>query len=137
MWKVNAASIPRSERILRRANAVGSVSVGSVVRVVGNTGGRPDVEEVDPEVLGGLPAHGFVVKLLGGTDCIVQFAGPMKGIYSGLIPGRSYFVVPGAMIGDTPPTPSSGGLVYVQRVGYALSDNELLVMFGTPIRRIG
>lgn len=129
--KVNAASVPRSERILGRANCLATDVVGDVVRIrAAKTGNRFEVEKVDISVVGSPPGVAVVVKKYAATDCIIQFHGPMKGVYAGLTPGRAYLIG----TDSTPALPGdanypAGGSDYFQQMGVSTSDNELLVSF--------
>jgi len=127
--KVNAASVPRSERIFGRANCLATDVVGSCVRIrAAKTGNRFEVEKVDVGTPGSPPAVAIVVKKYAATDCIVQFHGPMRGIYTGLLPGVVYLVgTDGALakIGDA--NYPVAGSDYFQIMGVATSDDELLI----------
>jgi hypothetical protein len=40
-----------------------------------------------------MPSWGIIVqKEVGGTECVVQISGLVQGYYTGLTPGRRYFV---------------------------------------------
>lgn len=129
--KVNAASVPRSERILGRANCLATDIVGDVVRIrAAKTGNRFEVEKVDISTIGSPPAVGVVAKKLAATDCIVHFHGPLRSVYTGLTPGRAYLVGsdsrPALVGGANYPV---GGSDYFQQMGVSTSDDELLVSF--------
>lgn len=129
--KVNAASVPRSERILGRANCLAADSVGDVVRIrAAKTGNRFEVETVDISTIGSPPGVAVVVKKYTATDCIVQFHGPLRGVYTGLTPGRAYLVG----TDSTPAIPGDanypvGGSDYFQQMGVSTSDDEILLVF--------
>jgi hypothetical protein len=129
--KVNAASVPRSERILGRANCLATDIVGDVVRIrAAKTGNRFEVEKVDISTIGSPPGVAVVVKKYTATDCIIQFHGPLRGVYAALTPGRAYLIGSDsrpALPGDA--NYPSGGSDYFQQMGVSTSDNELLVSF--------
>jgi len=129
--KVNAASVPRSERILGRANCLAADAVGDVVRIrAAKTGNRFEVEKVDISTVGSPPGVAVVVKKYTPTDCIVHFHGPLKNVYTGLTPGRAYLVGSDsrpALPGDA--NYPAGGSDYFQQMGVSTSDDELLVSF--------
>jgi len=129
--KVNAASVPRSERILGRANCLATDVVGDVVRIrAAKTGNRFEVEKVDISTIGSPPGVGVVVKKYAATDCIVHFHGPLKNTYAGLTPGRAYLIG-----SDSTPAKAGdanypvAGFDYFQQMGVSTSDDELLVSF--------
>lgn len=129
--KVNAASVPRSERILGRADCLATDVIGDVVRIrAAKVGNRFQVEKVDVSTPGSPPAVAVVRKKYTATDCIIHLHGPLRNIYTGLTPGRAYLVGTDgrpAKAGDAN-YPVSGS-DYFQQIGVATSDDELLVIF--------
>ena len=127
--KVNAASVPRSEKILGRATCLASDAIGNCVRISApKTGHIYNVETVDISTSGSPPAVAIVIKKYSATDCAVQFHGPMRAIYTGLNSGVAYLVGTDgriSSIGDAN-YPVSGS-DFFQFIGVATSDNELLV----------
>ena len=128
MLKVNDASVPRSEKILGRADCLASDAVGDVVRITAaKIGHRYQVAAADPSSPAGMDGVAVIIRKDSATDCIVQFHGPVKGIFSGLNPGAAYFVgtdsTP-AQPGD-PSFPVAGGTTLFQQIGWATSDDEL------------
>jgi len=129
--KVNAASVPRSERILGRADCLVTDVVGDVVRIrAAKVSNRFQVEKVDISTPGSPPAVAVIRKKYTATDCIIHFHGPLRNTYTGLTPGRIYLVGTDgrpAKAGDAN-YPVSGS-DYFQQIGVATSDDELLVIF--------
>lgn len=116
-----------------------SDALGDCVRIrAAKTGNRFEVEKVDIGTPGSPPAVAIVVKKYTATDCIIQFHGPMRSIYTGLTPGVPYLVGTDgrlAKIGDA--NYPVGGSDYFQQMGVATSDDELLILpleaaFGGP-----
>lgn len=129
--KVNAASVPRSERILGRADCLATDVVGDVVRVrAAKVGNRFQVEKVDISAPGSPPGVAVVAKKYTATDCIIHFHGPLRGVYAGLTSGVQYWVGT-----DSRPAAAGdanfpvAGADYFQQMGVATSDGELLVIF--------
>ena len=129
--KVNAASVPRSERILGRADCLATDAVGDIVRIrAAKVGNRFQVEKVDIANPVSPPAVAIVKKKYSATDCIVHFHGPLKNTYTGLVPGRAYYVG-----SDSRPAISGdanyplSGVDFFQQMGVSTSDDELLVSF--------
>jgi hypothetical protein len=129
--KVNAASVPRSERILGRADCLATDALGDVVRIrAAKVANRFQVEKVDISTVGSPPAVAVVVRKYTATDCIVQFHGPLRAIYGALTPGRAYLV-------GTDSTPATvgdanypvAGSDYFQQMGVSTSTDELLILF--------
>jgi hypothetical protein len=125
---VNAATIPRSERIEGRANCLASLAVGDLVYLsAAKAGGLYQVRLADPAAPATMPAVGAVVSKDAATLCVVRFHGPLLGVYSGLTPGAKYVVGTDgrpATAGD-PNYPSSSE--YFQQVGVATDTTELLI----------
>jgi len=136
--KVNAASVPRSERILGRANCLATDDVGDCVRITGTkVGNRFQVTKVDPANSGEDQAVGIIVRKDDPTNCIVQFHGPMRGVYTGLTPGKRYWVGSDSRLTLTIGTPAVGGIFYLQFMGVATDDQEVLVDPHVPTKRRG
>jgi len=127
--KVNAASVPRSERILGRSVCLSSDLVGHCVRIrAPKTGNRFEVEKLNITVSGSPPAVAVVIKKYSPTDCIIQFSGPMIGVYGGLSFGAACLVGTDgllAQVGDA--NYPVGGVNYFQQMGVATSTNEVLL----------
>lgn len=132
MYKANPASVPRSERIVRRATCAPGDSLGQAVRVtLPRSGNLWRVGGVTSSTLTvATPAVGVIIKKLSPTVCFVQFHGTAPfTVYSGLQPGRVYVVgtdgkpaAPGD--GNYPPI---GGTDAFQQIGVATSDDELFI----------
>lgn len=119
--KANAASIPRSEKALRRATCASSDAVGDVVYVTGpEVGSLLQVSAL--EVTGSTdPAPaGVITRKIDATTCVVQLHGPTLDIYSGLTAGEVYFVGSDAI---PTLTPAVGSHI----IGLAIDDEKLFV----------
>ena len=130
----NLASIPRSEKILGRADGPAGLAVGDAVRItVAKVGNRYQVALADPTSVSGIPAVAVVLKKLGATDHKIQFHGPVKNTYTGLTPGEVYYLGTDgrpAAVGDAN-FPVAGGAAHFQQLGVATSSDELLL---NPLR---
>jgi len=136
--KVNAASVPRSERILGRANCLATDSVMDCVRITGSkVSNRFQVTKVDPTNPGEDQAIGIIIKKYDPTTCVVQFHGPMRGVYTGLAPGKRYWIDTNARLTTAIGTPAIGGVFYLQMMGVATDDEEILVDPHMPMKRRG
>lgn len=99
-------------------------AVGDLVRTSGAVaGGRYQVQKVDVDELGTYPAWATIISKNGATECEIQRGGVISGLYTGLIPGRRYFVGSDARPNLVAPT-SAGA--YLQVIGVAVGSSELL-----------
>ena len=136
--KLNAASVPRSERILGRANCLATDAVQDCVRITGPKGSnRYQVTLVDPTNPTEDQAVGVIVKKYDSTTCVVQFHGPMRSVYTGLAAGKRYWIGADGRLTLTAGTPGAGGIFYLQMMGVATSDDEILLDPHMPVRRRG
>jgi hypothetical protein len=136
--KVNAASVPRAERILRRVVCLPTDMVGMCVRITGpKVGNKYQVAAVDITLVTAGPAVGILIDKTSPTDGLVQFHGPVRGVYGGLVPGQPYMVGFGGLLAAMPPVPGSGQKVLVQHMGVAIHTDELLVSPAVPMVKVG
>lgn len=102
--------------------------VGDAVYIRGQANGYYKVARVDISVGSKMPAIGIVIQKWGFTDALVQLWGEVRGIYSGLSPGRTYFIDDDGRPTLNPPDPATlGGRAYLQVLGVALDVGVLLV----------
>lgn len=129
--KVNAASVPRSERILGRATCLATDAVGDCLYITAaKVGNVFQVAAADITDVTKLPVVAIVVKKDSPTNAIVQFHGPLRVVYTGLTSGLSYVVGTDsrpATVGDAN-YPIAGGTTHFQQIGVATSGDELLVI---------
>jgi hypothetical protein len=97
----------------------GTVDVGEAVYRVPETGRVAIADPSDPEKM---PAVGIVTEIKTGGRCVVQFAGPVTGIYSAEEAETTLFVgIDGRL------SPSLLGIQRVQTMGYFISPNTLVL----------
>lgn len=101
--------------------------VGDAVYIRGQMNGTYKVARADVTLGVKMPAIGIILQKWGFTDCLVQMWGEVKGIYTGLSPGRVYFVNALGKPDLVPPSPSLGGRAYLQSIGVALDVAVLLI----------
>jgi len=111
---------------IRAADCTASESVGDMVYITDNIGGRDQVRWSDPKSYSKLPAIGAIISKASATTCLVQWMGETPEIYTGLAPGEIYFLGLNGKVAATPPVPTSVP-VFVQPIGVALSDKKLYV----------
>lgn len=128
MLKANVPSIPRAERALRRANCLSSDAVGDCVRITGpKVGTLYQVTKVAIATVGNPPAVGIITKKHSATLCVVQFHGPMKGVYSSLTPNQPYFAGTDSRLAKVGDLTYPSGLAYFQQIAVALHTDEVFV----------
>jgi hypothetical protein len=102
--------------------------VGDAVYIRGAANGFYKVARVDVSTVTKMPAIGVIIRKWGSTDALVQFYGELNGIYSGLDPGKRYFIDTSGKPALVPPDPvSTGGRAYTQIIGVALDVEVLYV----------
>jgi hypothetical protein len=91
-------------------------------------GDRYSVDTADISGLSGMPAIGICIDKASPTLAMVQLRGEVKGVFTGLTPGKVYFVATSGGITATPPAPTMGSpRIYHQAVGVALSSDVLML----------
>ena len=66
--------------------------VGDSVYIRGAMNGFYKVAKTDPRYLTKMPAMGIIIRKWDYTSALVQLYGEIKGLYTGLTPGKRYFV---------------------------------------------
>jgi hypothetical protein len=100
-------------------------TVGKFVYIAGPAvGGVYEVRNADPYDGAKMPIFGTVISKASATACTVQWTGEVTGVFSGMTPGKVYFVGTAGAIVLTPLV----GNVYVQKVGIALAESVLLLI---------
>jgi hypothetical protein len=66
--------------------------VGDSVFIRGAMNGFYKVARTDPKYLTKMPAIGIIIRKWDYTSALVQLYGEIKGLYTGLSPGKRYFV---------------------------------------------
>jgi len=100
-------------------------------------GRRLVVERFDPfhsDVTTFRPAIGVCTAKLTSTTCRVQLWGILRGIYTGLIPGRRYVLDASALPAIYVPAPV-GGIAWSMPIGIATSTDEIMISPQAPSAR--
>jgi hypothetical protein len=106
-----------------RCNCQPANVVGDLVRVYGpRVSALYRVDKADPTALATMPVWGVLMSKESPTVCLVQGSGIVEDIWTGLTPGKVYFVGLDGRPTDVPPI---GTGVLVQRIGVALDVNAL------------
>jgi hypothetical protein len=134
---VTGAGASGSATNILDANCLSTDSVKDVVYISGDKGGgRYTVTKVNTAHAEAHRAIGIGVLIQKGVDptlCKVQISGPLADLYTGLTPGRRLFVGTDSRLTETPPVPSTGSAL-LQKIGYALASNVVLVAPEEPSR---
>lgn len=85
------------------------------------------VDFADPNDYAKLPAVGVIQSKSDPITCVVQTHGVLAGVYSGLLPGKTYFVGTGRRPVDTPPVAPVNGAIFHQPVGVAIDPVTMLL----------
>ena len=122
---------PQGTQIRGTAVCVGSDSPGDLVYVTGGlTGFDYQVTKADVTQYFKMPVIAVIISKISSTRAVVQFEGEIKNQYTGLVPGRVYFVGSTGRPSLTPPIPGAGARAYVQSIGVAI-DQTILKL--TPV----
>jgi hypothetical protein len=102
--------------------------VGDAVYIRGAANGYYKVARVDVSTVNKMPSIGVIIRKWGFTNALVQFFGELNGVYSGLVPGKRYFLDTSGRPALIPPNPAStGGRAYTQIIGIALDVEVLFI----------
>ena len=95
---------------------------------------RVDVDDVvEPYKAIGM---GIIREKTTDTECSVRISGVLEGVYTGLTPGKRLFVGINSRPNHTPPTRPTSGKRILQKVGYAIASDTILVVPEEPTRII-
>jgi hypothetical protein len=100
-------------------------SIGDLVYVTGNiVTGDYQVSKADPNN-NKMPAIAVIIYKITATKAVIQFEGSVKNVYTGLTPGKTYFVDSNSQPTLIPPSPALLGKTYIQPIGVAVDSNVL------------
>jgi hypothetical protein len=108
-------------------------NVGDLVYIAGS---GMIVSRADPTNNSKMPAVGCIISKSSDTDCEVQVGSVVTNVYSGLVPGKIYFVGTDGSITVSRPTPQIGRSLLVQPVGVALDISKFLINPSPTITRL-
>jgi hypothetical protein len=84
------------------------------------------VRLADPTDETKMPVVGFVVRKPSATECIVQWSGELKDVFTGLTIGR-YNAHEDGDIDKLAPVAGGSGYAWVQAVGFAMTEDIFYV----------
>lgn len=116
-----------------------SDAVGDLVYIAGpKTGPDYTVAKVDPSDFSKFPAVAVIIAKITSTRAVIQFGGEVRGIYTGLTPGRVYWAGSTGTPVLSPPSPVLSGKMRWQSVGVAVdSDTLRLEPLKNAVTRVG
>lgn|SRR5574343_166764 len=129
---------PRSEGTIATAGCTAAEAVGDLVYISGpKVGADYTVRKADITDFSKMPAAAVVVFKISPTRAVIQFQGE-TGLYSGLTPGRVYWVSDAGVPTITPPTVTGGQRKYWQSVGVATDSARIKLEFQKDLKtRVG
>ena len=125
---------------LIEANCLSSDAVGDCVYIVGDrVGPLLQVTRGNPRILTQIPFVGVIDTKLTTTSCFVRTAGPLTGVYTGLLLNQQLWV---GLNGRLTAVQSSitalpGSKVAVQQMGVSLASDIVELWPLQPIIRVG
>jgi hypothetical protein len=111
-----------------KATAVCDVgdAVGDLVYVTGSMSGADySVAKADVLAYAKMPTIAVITYKITATKAVIQFRDDVVGIYTGLLPGRVYFVGLDSKPTAVPPAPGAGQKLYLQPIGVAVDATVL------------
>lgn len=114
-------------------------NIGDFVYVNGGkVGAKYSVTKVDVTQRATMPAIAVITGKLNSTECVIQFQGEVPNIYTGLTPGKLYFVGVDGRPSPTSPVAGPGAKAYSQVVGLAVDAAILKLEVITDLKvRVG
>lgn len=110
--------------------------IGDLVYIRAQANGYYKVARCDPTNASKMPAWGVIVQKYGFTSCIVQTSGEVRGVYTGLVPNKTYSIASNGKP-TYPPEFLTGGFVMHQNVGIAIDTAVLYLRPMDPTRLSG
>lgn len=131
-------SRPRVDGSLATATCTAGEAVGDLVYISGpRVGSDYTVRKADISDYTKMPAVAIITSKLSATQAVIQFEGE-TGLYSGLSPGRLYWVSDSGIPTSTVPPISSGQRKYHQSIGIATDSDRIRLEFNKNlITRVG
>jgi hypothetical protein len=77
---------------------------------------------------------GMIVEKVTTTRCIVQESGEVRGVYSGLTPGKQLFVDLSSRLTQVVPSRPATGIKWIHPVAQALSSEVVLLRVQVPVK---
>ena len=120
------------------ANCDAADLVGDAVYISADkVGDRYQVRKVDVDDVSDpfkAMSMGIINTKTASTECTVRIGGVLEGVYTGLTPGKRLFVGTDARPNHSPFTHPVTGKRIIQKVGYAIASNAIIVSPEEPTR---
>ena len=127
---------PRVDANIATANCTIDESIGDLVYVnSGKIGADYSVRKVDINDYNKMPAIAVVIFKISTTRAVIQFGGETS-IFSGLIPGKVYWISDASIPTDVPPVPGIGERKYWQNIGVAVDNNIINLNFLKDLKNL-
>lgn len=133
--RLHASSNQGAAQQLIAALCLATDAVGDVVYISGSKiGDYYQVTKVNIDALTTMPGLGVIIGKNAPTQCQVQTAGIVSGVYTGLTPNKCLFVDDTGRLSETvtPHKPTPGQRVLLM-MGQVLSASDLLLDVKSPI----
>lgn len=129
---------PRVEGAMATAACTASESVGDLVYISGvKVGADYTVRKADITDFSKMPAVAVITYKISATRAVIQFRGEIT-LFSGLTPGRVYWVSDTGVPVVNPPTVTSGQRKYWQAIGVATDSDRIRLEFEKNLKtRVG
>lgn len=129
---------PRSDGTLATAACTAGEAVGDLVYISGaKVGADYTVRKADVTDFTKMPAAAVVLYKISSVRAVIQFQGETT-LYSGLTPGRNYWVSDAGVPTLTPPTATPGQRKYWQSIGIATDSARIRLEFEKDLKtRVG
>lgn len=120
------------------ASCTAGEAVGDLVYISGaKIGADYQIRKADVTDFTKMPAVAVIIQKISSTRAVIQFQGEVS-LYSGLTPGRIYWVSDSGVPTTTPPSVTSGQRKYLQSVGVAVDSGRIKLQFEKDLKtRVG
>jgi len=120
--------IPLFQRVICQAtDAVGDIAV-----TIGYSGDLTVVRKMNIDAPTQSTVLGMIVQKIDDTNAIVQVGGEVRGVYTGLTPGRRLFVGTDGRLTHAVPIGTPVGVRLSQAAAIALAPNTLYIQVWPP-----
>jgi hypothetical protein len=129
---------PRADGPLATAGCTAAEAVGDLVYIhAPKSGADYTVRKADITDFNKMPAAAVVIYKISATRAVIQFQGETD-LYTGLTPGRNYWVSDAGVPTLTPPTVTGGQRKYWQSIGIATDSGRIRLEFEKDLKtRVG
>lgn len=117
------------------ADCLATNAVGDMVRVYADeVAGVYQVMDLDILSTDWHLPVGMITRKLSSTRCAVQVGGEVKGIYTGLTPGKPLFINTASRLQHAVPSHPATGVTWIHPAAQALSSSTVLLRIQSPVK---